>query len=233
MTGRLRQLLALPSVGWTILFFLAPLGLLLVYSFGSVNLLTFKVEFGWTLSNYSDIFQKLYLEPVLRSFAVSAASTLACLVIGFPVALHDRPGARPPSGAAAARGDDPLLDELRGAHVRHLQRDRRQRTALPPAARARSRARLHPCPVHAVGVGSGIVYTYLPLMILPLYVALERIDPALLEAASDLGAPAVAMSAQGHAAAGSAGDHRRLHPGGDPRDRRVRRSRRSSAAARP
>jgi spermidine/putrescine transport system permease protein len=39
-----------------------------------------------------------------------------------------------------------------------------------------------------VGVGIGIVYTYLPLMILPLYVALERIDPALMEAASDLGA---------------------------------------------
>ena len=39
-----------------------------------------------------------------------------------------------------------------------------------------------------VGVGIGIVYTYLPLMILPLYVALERIDPALLEAAHDLGA---------------------------------------------
>ena len=45
-----RQLLALPGVGWTVLFFLAPLGLLVVYSFGSVNLLTFKVEFGWTLS---------------------------------------------------------------------------------------------------------------------------------------------------------------------------------------
>ncbi len=39
-----------------------------------------------------------------------------------------------------------------------------------------------------IGVGIGIVYTYLPLMILPLYVALERIDPAMLEAASDLGA---------------------------------------------
>ena len=39
-----------------------------------------------------------------------------------------------------------------------------------------------------MGVAIGIVYTYLPLMILPLYVTLERIDPALLAAASDLGA---------------------------------------------
>ena len=39
-------------------------------------------------------------------------------------------------------------------------------------------------------VGIGIVYTYLPLMILPLFVALERIDPGLTHAASDLGAVA-------------------------------------------
>ena len=39
-------------------------------------------------------------------------------------------------------------------------------------------------------VGIGIVYGYLPLMILPIYVALERIDPQLTEAAADLGAPA-------------------------------------------
>jgi spermidine/putrescine transport system permease protein len=38
------------------------------------------------------------------------------------------------------------------------------------------------------GIGIGIVYSYLPLMILPLFVALERIDPALLDAANDLGA---------------------------------------------
>jgi spermidine/putrescine transport system permease protein len=37
-------------------------------------------------------------------------------------------------------------------------------------------------------VGLGILYSYLPLMILPLYVALERIDPAVREAAADLGA---------------------------------------------
>ena len=37
-------------------------------------------------------------------------------------------------------------------------------------------------------IGIGLIYSYLPLMVFPLYVALERIDPALREAASDLGA---------------------------------------------
>jgi spermidine/putrescine transport system permease protein len=38
------------------------------------------------------------------------------------------------------------------------------------------------------GVAIGMLYSYLPLMVLPIYVALERIDPAVLDAASDLGA---------------------------------------------
>ena len=45
-----------------------------------------------------------------------------------------------------------------------------------------------------LGIGIGIVYSYLPLMILPLYVALERIDPRLLDAANDLGASPAACS---------------------------------------
>ena len=49
-------------------FFLAPLGLLVVYSFGTQNLLTYNVDFGWTLSNYGAIGQSLYLDTILRSF---------------------------------------------------------------------------------------------------------------------------------------------------------------------
>ena len=64
-----------------------------------------------------------------------------------------------------------------------------------------------------IGVGIGIVYSYLPLMILPLFVSLERIDPALLEAASDLGATPFSEAPPRDAAAGGAGDHRRVHPG--------------------
>ena len=40
----------------------------------------------------------------------------------------------------------------------------------------------------AAGVQLGVVYNYLPLMILPLYVAFERVEPALREASKDLGA---------------------------------------------
>ena len=47
-----RVLLAAPSFGWTLLFFLVPLGILLVYSFGQVDVITLNLHFGWTLENY-------------------------------------------------------------------------------------------------------------------------------------------------------------------------------------
>jgi ABC-type spermidine/putrescine transport system permease subunit I len=183
-----RHLLALPSVAWTVLFFFVPLGLLLLYSFGTTNLLTYQVQFGWTLSNYSGIFQHLYLDSVLRSFALSLGATLACLLIGFPVAytIARSSGRRQAllllavmipfwtSFVVRTYGiynvisyNGPLYQLLHGLGLIH--------------------GYLHLL-FTPVGIGIGIVYTYLPLMILPLYVALERIDPAVLEAASDLGA---------------------------------------------
>jgi ABC-type spermidine/putrescine transport system permease subunit I len=183
-----RHLLALPSVAWTVLFFLAPLGLLLVYSFGTTNLLTYQVDFGWTFSNYSGIFQKLYLDPVLRSFALSASATLACLLIGFPVAYT----------IARAKGRHQallLLAVMIPFWTSFVVRTYGIYNVISyngPLYQLLHGLGLVHGYIHLlftpVGVGIGIVYTYLPLMILPLYVALERIDPAVLEAASDLGA---------------------------------------------
>ena len=173
-------LLALPGVGWTVLFFLAPMALLFVYSFGSVNLLTLHVQFGWTLSNYTQIGQKLYLQPIVRSLRAVGGGHAGVPADRLPGRVHDRAGARPASGAAAARRDDPVLDELRRAHLRDLRRDRRQRADLLDRCTASGIVHGY---IHVLftqyGVGIGIVYTYLPLMILPLFVSLERIDPAL------------------------------------------------------
>ena len=59
----------------------------------------------------------------------------------------------------------------------------------------------------------GIVYSYLPFMILPLYANLEKLDLTLLEAAADLGCRPWQVVPQGHAAAVAAGHHRRLPAG--------------------
>ena len=184
-----RSLLALPGFAWTGLFFAAPLLLLLVYSFGQINIFTFQVDWGWTLDNYRRLDDQLYLDPIARSLVLSLGATLLCLLIGFPVALWiSRLSGRAQTLALVAvmipfwssfvvrtyalvnlLGDEgPLADLLSRLH---LSSDSPEILYTPTA------------------IAIGIVYSYLPLMILPLFVALERIDPSLLAAASDLGAP--------------------------------------------
>jgi ABC-type spermidine/putrescine transport system permease subunit I len=182
------HLLALPGVAWTALFFLAPMGLLLVYSFGSINLLTLHVEFGWTFSNYTGIFQKLYLDPILRSFALSGAATIACLLIGFPVALRI-------SRASGRRQAMLLLAVMIPFWTSFVVRTYGIYDVIadngPLYSLLHALGIVHGY-IHILytvpGIGIGIVYTYLPLMVLPLFVSLERLDPTLLEAAGDLGA---------------------------------------------
>jgi ABC-type spermidine/putrescine transport system permease subunit I len=182
------HLLALPGVAWTTLFFLAPMALLLVYSFGSVNLLDLQVQFGWTFSNYTGIFQKLYLDPILRSFALSAAATIACLLIGFPVALRI-------SRATGRRQAVLMLAVMIPFWTSFVVRTYGIYDVIadngPLYSLLHALGLVHGY-IHILytvpGIGIGIVYTYLPLMVLPLFVSLERIDSSLLEAAGDLGA---------------------------------------------
>jgi spermidine/putrescine transport system permease protein len=147
------------------------------------------VQFGWTTSNYTDVFHGLYLDAILRSLVLSAGATAACLVIGFPVAYT----------IARARGRWQLVLLLmvmvpfwtsfvvRTYGVFNLIGDQGPLANLLKSLGLVS-GRIHLL-FTPIGVAIGIVYSYIPLMILPLYVALERIDPALLDAASDLGAP--------------------------------------------
>jgi len=183
-----RNALALPSVMWTALFFLAPLGLLILYSFGTQNLLTYNVQFGWTVSNYGSIFQSLYLDTILRSFELSIGATLGCLVLGFPVAytIARVSGRRQALLLLAVMVPFWTSFVVRTYGVFNIISDN------GPIYHLLHGLGLVHGYIHLlftpIGVAIGIIYTYLPLMILPLFVALERIDPALLDAAHDLGA---------------------------------------------
>jgi spermidine/putrescine transport system permease protein len=136
------------------------------------------------------VFQGLYLDAVLRSLLLSIGSTVACLLIGFPVAYT--------ISRAKGRWQLILLFAVmvpfwtsfivRTYGIFNLIADH------GPLARAlESLGIISDDGLHLLftptGVAIGIIYSYLPLMILPLYVALERIDPALLDAGNDLGAP--------------------------------------------
>ena len=185
-----RHLLALPTAIVTLGCFVVPLGLIVVYSFGSENLVNFNVDFGWTTANYSAFGSSLYIDTLLRSVVLSLGTTLACGLLGLTLAYFiSRQGPRAQRLLLAAviipfwtsfivrtyswvdvlQNGGPL-DNL--AHSLGL-------------LGARSNLDLLYTPA---SIGIGIVYSYLPLMILPIYVSLERIDPAIYNAGADLGA---------------------------------------------
>ena len=81
-----RALLVVPSLVWFGTFFIAPLVLVVVHSFGRMDLVTFEMRFGWTLQNYRNILDPIYFKTLLRSLALSTSTTILCALVGLPLA---------------------------------------------------------------------------------------------------------------------------------------------------
>jgi spermidine/putrescine transport system permease protein len=73
-------------VFWLIVFFIMPMGIVWIYSFGENRGLV-DIAFTGTWANYKRAFDPLYLNIFIKSFGVAALTTFICLIIGFPVAL--------------------------------------------------------------------------------------------------------------------------------------------------
>jgi len=183
---RLRSWFLLPARLWLGLFMAAPLLIVCVYSAltrGAYG----GVVFPWTLENYTRFFDPLYGAILWRSLLISAVATILCLLLGFPLALFI-------ARARSRRGLYLFLVILpfwtsflvRTYAWLFLLRD----TGLINTALLSLGVVREPLPLlyNTGAVLLGLVYGYLPFMILPLYATLERLDPALLEAAADLGA---------------------------------------------
>lgn len=188
-----RQLLLLPSLIWFLGFFLVPLVLVAVHSFGQISLVTFRMHFGWTLQNYRDIADPIYFRTLVRSLELSISTTLLTLVLGFPMAYFT--SRLSPRWQRVA-----LLAIIVPFWASFVVRTYALVNLLEDGGPIDDLAqRLHLISGHldflytTGSIGAGMVYTYLPLMILPIYVALERIDPEQLDAAADLGASGSSM----------------------------------------
>jgi len=189
---RLRSIFLAPAVFVMIALFVVPLLITLAYSF-----LT-RGPYGgvfthWTFENYQRALDPLYLVILWRSVWLAAVSTLFCLILAFPVALYI---------ARAERNKALLLNLvmlpfwtsflIRTYAWMFLLRD----TGLVNVALEGLHVIHAPIPLlfNDGAVVLGLVYGFLPFMVLPLYATLEKLDPALLDAAFDLGAtPWVAL----------------------------------------
>jgi spermidine/putrescine transport system permease protein len=185
--GTLAWLLLAPLLAWLALFVVMPALLLLGCSLGERDEFG-QVLWGFSLENYARLLDPVYLRIFLRSLGFAALTTGLCLLIGYPVAYH--------LARAAPRVRELLLllvmvpfwtsflvrtyawmailreEGLLNALVAWLQ------PAWAPLGLLYTPA----------AVVTGLVYSYLPFLILPVYASVEKLDGALIEAAHDLGA---------------------------------------------
>ncbi|MGH7559950.1 MAG: ABC transporter permease [Gemmatimonadales bacterium] len=175
-----------PGLGWLLLFFLLPIAIMVAVSVMPRGIYG-GVEPGLTLEHYRRFFDPLYLGILARTVAWAAACTALCLVLGFPVAYVI---------ARARRWQSILLllvvlpfwtsFLVRTFALIFLLRDTGLVNGLLLAAGLIDRPLTLLYTPFAVILG--LVYGFLPFMILPIFASLEKLDPALLEAAEVLGA---------------------------------------------
>jgi spermidine/putrescine transport system permease protein len=182
-SGLLTTALVLPAGLWYLLLLVLPLAIVVVFSFGNSGPNGGYAP-GFTLANYSAALGKS--GPFVTSLWLAIAGTILCLLAGLPMAYF-----------IATRGgaNKALLIILLVIPfwTSFLIRTYAWLTLLGPdglagvvgEATGDSGFRILGTPV---AVLIGVVYGYLPLMIFPIYVTLERMDRTLIEASKDLGA---------------------------------------------
>src|SRR5215213_771811 len=162
-----------PVTIWLGLFFLVPLLLILAYSFGKSGIYG-GITLGFFPGNYLKVFDPLYLEIILRTLVIAVLNTLLCLLIGYPLAyfITFKGGRhkhtlillvmipfwtslllRAYAWVVILGGDNGIANRI--LQFLHLT-DHPLTLIFTPQA-----------------VIMGMVYSYLPFMILPLYAALE------------------------------------------------------------
>lgn len=174
---------------WIVFFSIVPLGLLLLSSVLTADP-SELIRWKFTLSNYKEALDPLYIKVFLRSFLLAGTATLLCLLMAYPFAyLIARVSSR---WRALA-----LLFVIIPFWTSTLVRTYAM-IAILKAKGVINNALLalglisHPIAMlyTNTAVIIALVYDLLPFMILPLYVALERFDESLIEAGKDLGASA-------------------------------------------
>jgi spermidine/putrescine transport system permease protein len=182
-------LLLAPSATWLILFFVAPLFIVLVYSFLQ------RGEFGsvvweFTPGNYQRVFDPLYFSTFLRSVYIAVITTTICLILGFPLAYFIATRSPRWRGALLVALINPFWTNFLIRTYAWLAL-LRTNTGLINVTLMNLGLITKPLPIFGndFAIILGLVYAWLPDMVLPLYAALERLDKSLIEAGGDLYAP--------------------------------------------
>jgi spermidine/putrescine transport system permease protein len=177
--NRFASAFLVPGGVWMLLLFVAPLVFIFALSFGYTDDLG-EAIYSTRLDNYERLVDPAYVPVLFRSVGFALAAVVICLLIGYPVAYYIAIfGGRWKNvlialvvlpffvnylirtyAWIALLGDDGMVNGVLDTSVRFLN-----------------------TPYAVIG---GLVYGFLAFMILPIYAALDRMDPSLIEAGKDL-----------------------------------------------
>jgi spermidine/putrescine transport system permease protein len=175
-----------PLLAWLLAFIIAPGVILMVYSFAERDELG-RVVFNFSLDNYRRVFDPVYIAVLGRSIGYAAVTTSICIILAYPVAW------------SIARAGEKwrhrlLLLVMIPFGTSFLIRTYAWITILKSEGLLNGLllyVRLISAPFEMLytpgAVLIGLVYAYLPFMILPLYASAQKLDSSLIEAAYDLG----------------------------------------------
>ena len=178
-------------IAWAILFIVLPLVLVLFMSFNGTSSMSMG-DYRFSTEQFARFFQPLYLRILWRSVALATLSTAACLLVGYPAAY------------AISRTKPKTSSMLILLFVIPMWMNFLLRTYAWITLLGRNGV-LNKA-FHLIGLGPfdmmynqgailmGMIYNFLPFMVLPIYTILQKMDRSYLEAAQDLGAsPATAF----------------------------------------
>ena len=179
--------LAIPGLMWFLVFFLLPLSVILIFSITEKSLISGE-PVRFTLDNFIQVFQKRhYLIILLRSLRISILTTVISILFSYPVAYFL---------AKRTRFDRALIVMLMVPFwINYLIRTFAWKLILSDNGiinQLLMALNIIDEPLRIMytqtSVLLGLVYAYTPMMVLPLYASLLRIDDSLIEASLDLGA---------------------------------------------
>ena len=176
-----------PIAFWVVLFVIVPLVIILYFSFIKTGILG-QIIHSFTLKNYINAFRGEHGLILLYSFAFALMANVICLLLGYPLAYW--------ISTRSIRWKTMLLFLIViPSWTNYLIRLYGLRTLLSHTGIVSTILQglgLISSPLDVLytpaAVMIGLVYTWLPYMVLPIYASLEGLDPSLLEAADDLGA---------------------------------------------
>ena len=179
-------LLSLPALAYLAVFFVVPLWALLRTSLSSNTGSVFDptLSFNWEFSNYSEAFRE-YSEQIARSFEYALAATILALLLAYPLAYVIAFKAGKWKNLMLGLVIVPFFITfiVRTLAWKTILGDDTFIVSLIDTIGLTENGRILSTRYAVIG---GLTYNFLPFMILPIYVSIEKIDPRLLEAARDL-----------------------------------------------